>query len=394
MNDQVFALPDLGEGLLEAELVRWHVKVGDPVAMDTPIAEVETAKAMVEIPSPYDGVVARLHAEEGAVVRVGEPLISVEAERNNVLVGYGPAANTGHCARRRSSTAKPAAPTTRAASPVVRKLAREHGIELTAVPATGPDGLVTRADVEHAVAALRPSTVDQRTGLPIGARIPLRGTRKVIAAAMTRSRQEIPEATIWVDVDATALVELRAALRAGGDDPGLLAMVARFVVAGLVRFPALNGTVNTDTGQIIQFDGVNLGIATQTERGLVVPAVAAAHTMTMRALGTEIRRLTTAARVGSASPTELTRGSFTLNNYGRFGIDGSASVINHPEVAILGIGRIMRRPWVDGDAIVPRHVGQLSLVFDHRVCDGDTAAGFLRFVADAIERPASALIDH
>ncbi len=371
MSGQLFVLPDLGEGLREAELVRWHVKVGDPIAVDAPIAEVETAKAMVEIPSPYGGVVAQLHAAEGTVVQVGEPLISVAAEESrNVLVGYGPA--PAPVSRRRAS------------SPVVRRLARDHGLDLAAIDATGPDGLVTRADVERAAAVRQPvsSTVDERTGLSIGRRVRVHGT-----STFVRSRKEIPEATIWVDVDATALLELRAQL-AG---VGLLALVARFVVAGLVRFPALNGRVDADDA--VQFDGVNLGIATQTDRGLVVPAVAGAHTMTARMLDTEIRRLTAAARDGSATPSELTRGSFTLNNYGRFGVDGSAAIINHPEVAILGLGRIIARPWVVDEAIVPRDIAQLSLVFDHRVCDGQTAAGFLRFVVDAIESPATVLAD-
>ena len=377
MTGQLFVLPDLGEGLREAELVRWHVKVGDLIAVDAPIAEVETAKAMVEIPSPYGGTVERLHADEGTVVQVGEPLISVAAPRN-VLVGYGP-------------TAAPPS-RRRAASPVVRKLAKEHGLDLGAIKATGPDGVVTRADVERAVGPAAPvsaasSISDDRTGLPVGERIALRGARKAVAAALTRSRREIPEATIWADVDATALV----ALRARSTSVGLLAFVARFVVAGLTRFPALNARVDGD--EIVQYDGVNLGIATQTSRGLVVPAVANAHGLTTRALGVEIRRLTDAARDGSATPAELTRGSFTLNNYGRFGVDGSAAVINHPEVAILGVGRIMARPWVVDGAIVPRDITQLSLVFDHRVCDGETAAGFLRFVADAIESPADVLAD-
>lgn len=390
MTAQVFDLPDLGEGLREAELVRWHVRVGETIAVDAPIAEVETAKAMVEIPSPYGGTVARLHADEGTTVGVGQPLISVETEvrteSRNVLVGYGPAPTTAP--RKRKPAAEPAAGTSiRVSSPVVRKLAREYGVDLATVRGTGPDGVITRADVENAVPAK--STVDE--GMPVAERIPLRGTRKAIADALSRSRREIPEATIWVDVDATALLDLHARLKADGDSPGVLALIARFVVAGLARFPALNARV--DATEIVQFAGVHLGIATQTDRGLVVPAVADAHTRTARDLGTEIRRLADAARDGSATPAELTRGTFTLNNYGRFGVDGSAAVINHPQVAILGIGRIIPRPWVVDDAIVPRQITQLSLVFDHRVCDGETAGGFLRFVADAIECPAMVLAD-
>jgi 2-oxoisovalerate dehydrogenase E2 component (dihydrolipoyl transacylase) len=266
-------------------------------------------------------------------------------------------------------------------SPVVRKLAKDKGIDLTAIRGTGPGGLIIRADVERPTTA----TTDSRTGLDIAERIPLRGMRAAIATSMSRSRAEIPEATTWVDVDATKLVRLRAELVEG---PGLLALVARFVVAGLARYPVLNSTV--DNGEIRVFEGVNLGVATQTDRGLVVPVVRNAHQHTARRLDTEIRRVTTAARDGVVDPGG---GSFTLNNYGSFGVDGSAAIINHPEVAILGMGRIIERPWVVRGRIRARHVTQLSLVFDHRVCDGATAAGFLRFVADAVESPKSVLAD-
>ncbi|MFC7658243.1 dihydrolipoamide acetyltransferase family protein [Pseudonocardia benzenivorans] len=237
--------------------------------------------------------------------------------------------------------------------------------------------------------------MDRRTGLPIRTRVPLTGLRKAVTETLSRSRSEIPEATTWVDVDATALLDLRAQLElnATGRAPGVLAMVARFVVAGLARHPELNARVDTERGEVVHLDGVNLGLAAQTDRGLVVPAVSDAHRLTMRGLDAEIRRLTTAAREGTATAAELTSGSFTLNNYGVLGVDGSAAIINHPEVAILGLGRIIARPWVVDDAIVVRQIVQLSLVFDHRVCDGGTAGGFLRFVADAIESPTSALAD-
>jgi pyruvate dehydrogenase E2 component (dihydrolipoamide acetyltransferase) len=235
--------------------------------------------------------------------------------------------------------------------------------------------------------------VDQRTGLPIRTRVPLTGVRKAVATTLTRSRTEIPEATTWVDVDATALMDLRAELKETGAAPGVLAMVARFVVAGLARFPELNSRVDTARGEITHLDGVNLGLAAQTDRGLVVPAIKDAHRLSMRGLDAEIRRLTAAAREGTATAAELSSGSFTLNNYGVLGVDGSAAIINHPEVAILGMGRILPRPWVVGGEVVPRQIVQLSLVFDHRVCDGGTAGGFLRFVADCVEAPKSAMAD-
>jgi pyruvate dehydrogenase E2 component (dihydrolipoamide acetyltransferase) len=218
------------------------------------------------------------------------------------------------------------------------------------------------------------------------------GFRKAVAATLSRSRAEIPEATTWVDVDATALVELRASLRTATDSgPGLLALMARFVVAGLRKYPELNGFVDGD--DLVQYDGVNLGLAAQTDRGLLVPAVPNAHTLTTRELDAEIRRLTAAARDGKLTSHELASGTFTLNNYGSFGVDGSAAIINHPQVAILGVGRIIDRPWVVDGELAIRKLTQLSLVFDHRVCDGGTAAGFLRFVADAFENPGSAFAD-
>jgi 2-oxoisovalerate dehydrogenase E2 component (dihydrolipoyl transacylase) len=414
VSRQVFTLPDLGEGLTEAELVRWLVRAGDTVAVDAPVAEVETAKATVEVPSPYGGVVAELHGAEGTTIAVGAPLISVTAAEDaalayveeeragsgNVLVGYGTGAATPR-RRRRPAAASPPAPVTgevpRIVSPIVRQLARRAGIDPATVTGTGRDGLVTRADVENAIRerdtppAADPT--DRRTGLPVRTRVPLTGVRGHIARTLTRSRAEIPEATTWVDVDATALLALREDMRRDDRKPGVLALLARFVVAGLARYPELNSRVDTERGEVLHLDGVNLGMATQTGQGLVVPAVRDAHRLSVRALDTEIRRLARAARDGSATAAELSCGSFTLNNYGVFGVDGSVAIINHPEVAILGIGRLLERPWVVEGRVVPRTVTQLSLVFDHRVCDGGTAGGFLRFVADAVEAPLSAFAD-
>jgi pyruvate dehydrogenase E2 component (dihydrolipoamide acetyltransferase) len=291
----------------------------------------------------------------------------------------------------------------RVKSPLVRQLARREGVDLRALVGSGPTGLITRADVERATATPpatpepdppSPEEADRRTGLAIRERIALRGVRKVIADTLQRSRAEIPEATTWVDVDATDLIKLRASLAVGDQrPPSLLAFLARFAVTGLRVFPELNARVDAERGEIVQWDGVNLGIATQTDRGLMVPAVAGADRLSVRAMDAEIRRVTEAARAGTASSGELTRGSFTLNNYGVYGVDGSAAIINYPEVAILGIGRIIQRPWVVDGAVVPRHIGQLSLVFDHRACDGAASGGFLRHVADAVEHPLSALVD-
>lgn len=437
MTSQVFTLPDLGEGLTEADLVQWLVRPGDTIAVDAPIAEVETAKATVEVPSPYAGVVAELHGVAGTTIAVGAPLITVtatepaaavyvEEERagsGNVLIGYGTGAEQAPGRRRRrAARAAPPEPTggaagrpeppggaaatvverPRIASPIVRQMARRAGLDPATVAGTGPDGLVTRADVERATAAPAPPAgpeaapitgTDRRTGLPERSRVPLTGVRGRTARTLARSRAEIPEATTWVDVDATALFTLREEMRDGDGRPGILALLARFVVAGLGRFPELNARVDTERNEIVLLDGVNLGVAAQTPRGLVVPAVRDAHRRSIRALDTEIRRLSAGARDATLTAAELTSGSFTLNNYGVFGVDGSVAIINHPEVAILGVGRLIDRPWVVAGEVVPRTVGQLSLVFDHRVCDGATAGGFLRFVADAVEAPLAAMAD-
>jgi 2-oxoisovalerate dehydrogenase E2 component (dihydrolipoyl transacylase) len=422
-----FLLPDLGEGLTEAEIVRWLVKVGDVITVDTPIAEVETAKSIVELPCPYAGVVEELHGDPGTMLPVGKPVITIaepdagttyreeeKAGSGNVLIGYGTGAGSGSGRRRKpragaagvSGTSLPSSanyvPETKVPlviSPLVRRLARDAGVDLKSLTGSGEGGLIVRRDVEQVIAdRFEPKApaaeADSRTGLAELRREPMSGFRKAVVATLSRSRAEIPEATTWVDVDATALIELRESLRsATGGGPGLLALMGRFVVAGLLKYPELNGYVDTEREELVQYDGVNLGLAAQTDRGLVVPAAANAHRLTTRALDDEIRRLTESARAGRLTPYELTCGTFTLNNYGSFGVDGSAAIINHPQVAILGVGRIIDRPWVVNGELAIRKLTQLSLVFDHRVCDGGTAAAFLRFVADAFENPASAFAD-
>lgn len=467
---RTFLLPDLGEGLTDAELVNWLVAEGDTIAVDQPVAEVETAKSLVEVPSPFAGVVETLHGAAGESIDVGKPLISVrttadapapgetapaapadpdpagEAYRQeeragsgNVLIGYGTPGGHGTNRRTRAprrpapapaapapasapaAAAAVAAPVTatleapRCISPLVRRLARESGIALRSVHGTGRDGLILRRDVELAISggsAPAPATApvpaspaapaagdtDPRSGLAVTSRTPVKGLRRTVAANLSASRSEIPEATVWVDVDATALLELRADLKRRDPEntPGLMAFLARFTLAGLRRFPELNTRYVAGAGpdaELVAFDGVNLGFAAQTDRGLMVPSIRHAEKLSARELDAEIRRLTASARSGAATPAELTSGTFTLNNYGVFGVDGSAAIINYPESAILGIGRIIDKPWVVDGQLAVRKMTELTLVFDHRVCDGGTAGGFLRYVADAIENPGSVLAD-
>ncbi|MGW6686446.1 dihydrolipoamide acetyltransferase family protein [Streptomyces sp. NPDC054961] len=463
-----FKLPDLGEGLTEAEIVRWLVAVGDVVAIDQPVVEVETAKAMVEVPCPYGGVVTARFGEEGTELPVGAPLITVAvgaaataadepaetpSGSGNVLVGYGtdhsrparrrrvrpdsaapglvPAGQaTGPAvtapapapaARPRTAAPAPAvapapaaAPTVFAGpvpviSPLVRKLARDHGVDLRALRGSGPQGLILRADVEVALrAAERTAGPETGAGVTAGAvtavtavpsvtataaegatRIPLKGVRGAVADKLSRSRREIPDATCWVDADATELMAARAAMNAvGGPKISVLALLARICTAALARYPELNSTVDLAANEIVRLPAVHLGFAAQTERGLMVPVVRDAQARDAESLSAEFGRLTELARTGKLAPADLTGGTFTLNNYGVFGVDGSTPIINHPEAAMLGVGRIIPKPWVHEGELAVRKVVQLSLSFDHRVCDGGTAGGFLRYVADCVESPA------
>lgn len=409
-----FLLPDLGEGLTEAEVLRWMVQVGDDVVVDQPVVEVETAKAAVEVPIPYAGAVAALLVEEGGVAKVGQPLIRIEQAgmqepgvttsqgSGNVLIGYGTPDEHARGRRRRAVTSEPEprpVPADRAAaagptvqvrgviSPVVRRLARDAGVDLTAiVPADGE--VICRADVERAIAERHGTTaVAGSAGVQ---RIPLSGSRGFVADKLSRSRREIPEATVWVDVDATSLVEARRALSAHGTAVSVLALLSRIVIAGLRRHPELNARVVD--GVIEQHEQINLGFAAQTPRGLVVPVVHDAGTMDLSRLAEAMSERTRQARDGTLGQGELSGGTFTVNNYGVFGVDGSAAIINHPEAAILGIGRIVNRPWVVDGEIAVRKVAQLTISFDHRVCDGGVAGGFLRYVADCVENPAIALL--
>ncbi|MFC0446792.1 dihydrolipoamide acetyltransferase family protein [Rhodococcus jostii] len=404
MSNQVFLLPDLGEGLTEADIAEWKVRVGDTVTIDQVVVEVETAKAAVEVPIPFEGTVISLHGDEGATLKVGTPLITVsgapaahrqyrEEERagtgsGNVLIGYGTSEDTRQRRRRvRRPEVAPAPRSTggvRVISPIVRNLARDNAVDLTALPATGPGGVITRADVERAI-----------TTTPADAqRIPIKGLRKAVADKLSTSRREIPDATTWVDVDATELLAARRAINAALPDDekvGLLALLARLAVAALRQFPELNSTVDTARNEIVRYNQVHLGIAAQTPRGLVVPVIENADALTTVELAQHLRDTTDLAREGTLPPARLSGGTFTLNNYGVFGVDGSTPIINHPEAAILGVGRIVDKPWVVDGQLAVRKVTQVSLSFDHRVCDGGVAGGFLRLFADYLENPIAVL---
>ena len=465
-----FILPDLGEGLTEAEIVAWLVAPGDEVAIDQPIVELESAKSVVQLPCPFAGIVESLGGEVGQVMHAGTVLLTLSdatgakpesepidaaadataaaeagepadapadaaaEESGAVLIGYGTRQSTvtkratTAPARfgRRGGTSAPnggaragngarldAGRRSPVVSPIVRRLAREHGFDASQLLGSGPDHLVMRRDVESyisehergaetsaALEAPREAATRQPAPMPASPtaegdrRVPLDRMARAAAAHFSRSRREIPEATVWMDVDATELLAARRQLNdATGERFGVSALVARFVVAGLARHPALNATFDAEREELVYHSAVNLGLAAQTPRGLLVPVVHGAERMSLRALRDAIAARTGEAATGAFPPAALTGGTFTLNNYGTLGVDGSAAIINHPEAAMLGIGRLMERPWVVDGQLAVRTVTELTISFDHRVCDGAEAAAFLTFVAGCIERPISLLAE-
>jgi pyruvate dehydrogenase E2 component (dihydrolipoamide acetyltransferase) len=423
MNE--FALPDVGEGLTEAEIIGWRVAVGDTVAVNDVIVEIETAKSLVELPSPYAGVVQSLHAAEGDTVEVGRPIITIgdgapvpggvaeavpsepasepQPERQAMLVGYGPGAEQVVRRRRVAPPSvasvdleKVAAPRRPLAKPPVRKLAKDLGIDLSEVIATGE--VVTRAEVEAHAAARRPAS----TGAPTPTssddetRIPIKGVRKWTAEAMVRSAFTAPHVTEWVTVDVSRTMELVTRLK--GDrafagvrvSPTLIA--AKAICLAMRRTPELNATWDDEAQEIVVKRSVNLGIAAATDRGLVVPNVVGADRLSLVDLAAAIGELTATAREGRTQPAQMAGGTFTLTNIGVFGIDAGTPILNPGESGILALGSIERRPWIDEhDQVVPRWVTTLALSFDHRVVDGEQGSRFLADVAAVLRDPAMAL---
>ncbi|MCT1920736.1 2-oxo acid dehydrogenase subunit E2 [Brevibacterium luteolum] len=487
---QDFILPDLGEGLTEAEVVSWKVEVGDTVAIDEIVAEVESAKSVVDLPCPYAGVVTAVHFAEGDTVHAGQAILTIGGEHGNagggatgsagggaadgdaadgagpaggedvvpgtalrstdgddtppgpgaesegsgaVLIGYGtrevsgakrsgrrsfgrktgqqaaqeqpaaqaPAALDTAPASAEATAASGAGKFSRVVSPLVRKMATDNGFVAKELTGSGPGGMVMRRDVMDEIA--RRSETGTQTGdtaAPAATAsgedtiIPLTGLRKVVAERLSRSRQEVPEATIWLDVDATELLAAKKQLEAKhGEKFSVMSLVARFVTAGLQKWPILNSSVDEAAGEIRVHADVNLGLAADTPRGLMVPVVHGAGGMTLRQLRDVIGDKVDMASTGRFDPSELSGGTFTLNNYGVFGVDGSAPIINLPEVAMLGLGRIKERPWVVDGELTVRKVMYLSFVFDHRVCDGREPSEFITFIADCIENPISFLAE-
>lgn len=441
-----FNLPDVGEGLTEAEIVTWKVAVGDQVKTNQIIVEIETAKSLVELPCPFDGVVSELLAAEGDTVEVGKPIIAatvaddavgatiapsahqavaaqaeavVEAaeERTPTLVGYGVADPTGPARRRArhnvplttNTTAIPVIPIETAvaavpvivpvnpasqilAKPPIRKLAADLGVDLSKVTPTGLNGDITREDV---LGAAQQASVFRNLSTPAAPsereeRIPVKGVRKAIANAMVSSAFTAPHVSIFVDVDATRTMEYVKRLKASTDFAGTkvtpLLIMAKAMMWAVRRNPMVNSTFTEE--EIIVHNFVNFGIAAATPRGLIVPNIKDADKMSMLELAQAIEQLAATAREGKTTPADMKDGTITITNIGVFGVDTGTPILNPGEVAIVALGSIRPKPWVVNGEIQVRQVTTIGATFDHRVVDGDVASRFVQDVASVIEEPA------
>lgn len=433
-----FRLPDLGEGLEEAQLVEWLVQPGDTVHLNQPLCQVETAKALVDIPSPFAGTVQTLHAKPGESVPVGAPLITIAEEgaashganastggaagdgHGPVLVGYGTEGPAQTFTRRRrigrpadaaasgatpamaagapvaalatsaAPEAAPAAPEAGRASPLVRKIAQERGIDLSTITGTGPGGRIRVEDLKTATA--RPAPVVTPQAEPDEERISTVGLRKAIAARMVKAATTIPHFTEYGTFDASALVALRDRLRA---DPAYadlrvtyLPFFVRALVAAVRAYPIMNSRWDEEGNAIVIKRSIHVGIATDTPRGLLVPVIANAHTLGLREIAAEANRLVTLARDGKLDAKSLTGGTITITNVGASGpVDTGAPVINPPEACIVGFGALKLRPTVVGDQVVARPGAWISISCDHRVVDGANAAQFFGELVRQLEAP-------
>ena len=439
-----FAMPDLGEGLTESELVSWNVAVGDTIELNQVIAEVETAKALVQLPSPYAGTVAELFVEPGTTVLVGAPILAVDTggpaapeqpaepaaasaggERNSVLVGYGPSVEgTGRPTRRtRGKVATPAKPVqpekptqpeqpdqpeTQAvleptppltrerpkSTPPVRKLAADLGIDLTTVTGTGTDGIITRDDV------MRHSAGPEASAAPVATReretrTPIKGVRKHTAAAMVASAFTAPHVSEFLTVDVTPTMDLLESIKSNrafaGHRINILTIVAKAITIAIARTPSVNSRWDEAAGEIVQFGYVNLGIAAATPRGLIVPNIKDADQFDLIGLADAIAELTQAARAGTTSPADLGGGTISITNIGVFGIDAGTPILNPGEAAILAMGAIRRQPWEYRGEVALRNVMTLSLSFDHRLVDGEQGSRFLADVGAILANPGMSL---
>jgi pyruvate dehydrogenase E2 component (dihydrolipoamide acetyltransferase) len=390
-----FRLPDIGEGIAEGEVVRWLVKEGDVLQEDQPMVEIMTDKATVEIPAPRAGRVAKRMFDEGQICPVGKVLIAIEVA-DAESEAPAPAAA-------RAETAPPAASGDRApsngvnardagvlATPATRKLARDTGVDIREVTGTGPAGRVTSDDDRAHGGSPAPTPEAAADG---DTRIPFRGVRRKIAERLVHSKHTAAHFTYVEEIDCTDLVALReranAQLASRAIKLSFLPFIVKATAAALGKFPALNATLDDAAGEIIQRGRRHIGLATATEVGLIVPVVRDADRLSIVELAAEIERLAGLTRSGKAAREELSGSTFTVTSLGALGGVLATPIINHPEVAILGVHKISKRPAVRNDAIVIRDLMNLSISVDHRVVDGHEAARFVAEIKATLESPGS-----
>ena len=419
-----FLLPDLGEGLTEAEIDRWLVKEGDTVAEDDPLVELITDKATAEIPSPFAGTVVRIHHGEGEVVPVGSVLVTIgsatEGDRERLAgastahdrdrladVSSGPGSTPASGGGNSPVALRPEAPSSPAPSgngvsvkamPPVRKLARDLGVDIANVTGTGPEGRVLREDVEAAASgagaatSAAPPPPPARVEMPVGGeRVPLRGVRRVIAERMSAAHSIVPPVTHVEECDVTELEATRQlANERAPEEPKLtfLPFIVKAVVTALRDYPALNASLDEEAQEIVFHDHFDIGIAVDTPAGLTVPVVRDADKKRLRQIAADITRLSSDARNGTLKAEDLRGGTFTISSPGKFGGLMATPIVFHPQAGILGVHRAIERPVVRDGQVVVRTIMNLSITFDHRILDGMTAAKFVLDVANLLEHPA------
>lgn len=403
-------MPDIGEGIAEVELVAWRVAVGDAVAEDQILADVMTDKATVEIPSHVTGTVISLDAEVGQVVAVGTPIIHIKSAAAQVDQGQvaipieAPAPAEVIPTRSNQTPAEPSAPTQARpiAAPAVRRRAVELGLDLAQIKPSHDAGRITHADLEQPATCSNKDSDPPRqnkgyTPLEAIKTIPIIGLRRKIAQKMQEAKRRIPHFTYVEEIDVTELEHLRAQLnQQHGATRGhltLLPLLVRALVLALREFPEVNARYDDDAGILTQYAALHLGLATQSDGGLMVPVIQHAEALDLWACAAEISRLAQAARSGKATREELTGSTLTLTSLGALGGIVSTPIINHPEVAIVGTNRIVERPVMLGGAVVARKMMNLSSSFDHRVVDGMNAARFIQRVRSFLECPATLFVD-
>ena len=384
-------LPDIGEGVAEGEIVRWLVNAGESVKEDQPHDEVRTDKASVEIPSPRTGVIAMLHVEEGAMVPVGTVIVSIAVAGEAAAAAPVAAAPATPAAAAAAPASAPTAGRVEA-TPAVRALAKELGVALEAVRGSGPGGRITPDDVKAAAGAA-PAPASSAPAASPGTRVPLRGLRRKIAEHMRRSLSTAAQFTFVAECDFTAIVEHRAAMKPRAEAAGVkltyLAYVFRALPASLARFPLLNASLDDEKQEIVLHPDAHLGIATATEEGLTVPIVRDAGKLGLFAIAREIDRLSRAAREHKVKLEELQGGTFTVTSTGTHGGVLATPILHHPQVAILGVHAITKKPAVVDDRIAIRELGNLSLSMDHRVVDGAVGADFLYDLVERLQTPGA-----